>query len=347
MNRQFPPEIVQLIVKASLDRYDLLDYYHSDPKLRHRYATLKSYSLLNSTWCGASHAELVKWVEIRTDNSAIRFLELVQLSGGTLGGVKDMSVYSADLTDASTLAKLLRCTPQVSSLYVSDASVDIEDLAQLHQLRRLRLGECSIVGSLSSSLLRLPHLRQLSLVACPIDESALHFFTPAFLPQLRRVDTDDLDSLAPLAQQLEIIIDYSHDRHYAILARAKSLLLLAPPFHVNKRLDMFAKLPSLPPFLHAAIPPYDFSYNPDAEQELVEALEYLLETEKSGLRVILLDDYGIDDSIKSVIQQFMERGVRVQMVDDDLYFNDGAVEEMDKIRAEEQRASEAAVMLGE
>ena len=57
MNRQFPPEIIQLIVEASLHRYDLFDHYHNNPNPR--YAILKSYSLLNSTWHGASLAELV------------------------------------------------------------------------------------------------------------------------------------------------------------------------------------------------------------------------------------------------------------------------------------------------
>ena len=93
MNRQFPPEIIQLIVEASLDPYDLLAHYTHQAKLR--YAILKLLSLLNSTWCGASQAQLVKWVAIGTNDSAIRFLELVQHRGGTLDGVKDMFVHAA------------------------------------------------------------------------------------------------------------------------------------------------------------------------------------------------------------------------------------------------------------
>ena len=156
MNRQFPPEIIQLIVEASLDRSDMFRSQSRD--IQPRYATLRSYSLLNSTWCGASQAELVKWVQIRTEESAIRFLELVQQRGGTLDGVQDMFVSSSSFTDASTPAKLLRCAPQVINLRLYRGTVDIEDLAQLQQLRRLDLDRSSIVGSPSSSLLHLPQL---------------------------------------------------------------------------------------------------------------------------------------------------------------------------------------------
>ena len=289
MNRQFPPEIVQLIVEASLDHYDLFHHYNNDPEPR--YATLTSYSLLNSTWCGASQAELVQWVEVCTEESAIRFLELVQQRGGTVGGVRDVFVDSAYSIDPSTVVKLLRCAPQVTNLRLYRTSVDVEDLAQLQQLRRLELDGCSIAGSTSSSLLRLPQLQRLYFYNCQIEHSACHLLTPAFLPRLRHVDTNDPAAVASLVPQLEIIIDGSGDPDYALLARATSLLLLPLPYYAEERLDMLAKLPSLPPFLHASMPLDDVSNYLDAHQELVEALEDLLETKKSGLRVILVNNY--------------------------------------------------------
>ena len=337
--RQFPSDIIQLIVEASLNPYDLFAQYPYQPKLR--YATLKLFSLLNSTWCGASRAELVKWVEICTEGSAIRFLELVQQRGGTLGGVKDMFVNSMFVTDPSTLAKLLRCAPQVINLRVLGGSVDIYDLAQLQQLRRVELAICSIVRTPSSSLLCLPQLQRLDIKKCRVEDSALHFLTPAFLPQLRRVNTDDLDIVSPLIQQLEIINARPFRWDFALLARATSLLLLPLPHSADERLEMLAKLPSLPPFLHAAIPPYEVGNYSDAQKEIVEALEDLLETKKSGLRVILVNDYEIDDSIESLIRRFQERGIRVQLVDEESDFSD-AIDEMEKIRAKEKRASEGA-----
>ena len=286
--------------------------------------------------------ELVKWVEIRTEDSAEEFLEIAEQRGGTLGGVKDMYVDSEYFADASsTLAKLLRCAPQVVNLYVYGGSVDVYDLAQLQQLRRLRLFNCSVLGSPSSSLLHLPQLQRLELFDCRFDDSALHFLTPNILPQLRRVDVDGLNIIAPLIQQLEFINYASDELNYTLLSRAKSLLLLPLPVSPEERLDMLAKLPSLPPFLHAAIPSYDDSNYLNPYEELVEALEDLLETKKSGLRVILVNDYRIDDSIKSLIPRFQERGIRVQLVDGELDF-DGAIVEMEKIRAKEKRASEGS-----
>lgn len=70
-------------------------------------------------------------------------------------------------------------------------------------------------------------------------------------------------------------------------------------------------------------------------------MEALLEAKKSGLRVILLNDYEIGDSIDVLIQQFQARGVRVLLVDKDLYF-EGAIVEMEKIRAKEKRVEEEA-----
>ena len=338
MNRQFPPEIVQLIVEASLDRYDMFRSHPCDIRLR--YATLRSYSLLNSTWGGASQAQLVKRVEIRTQDSAEKFMALAQQRGGTLGGVQDMFIDWAYFTE-STIAKLLRCARQVINLRLYRGSVDIFDLAQLQQLRRVELDRCVIDGSPSSSLLRLPHLQRIEITGCRVEDSALHFLTPAFLPQLRRVDVDALVIIAPLIRQLEIVNNSWHDVDYAILAHAESLLLLPLPFFPEKRLDMLAKLPSLPPFLHAAIPPYEVRNILDAHQEFVEALEDLSKTKKSGLRVILVNDYGIDDSIKGMIPRFQERGIRVQLVDEEMVFH-GAIEEMETILAGEKRAREEA-----
>ena len=337
MNRQFPPEIIQLIVEASLDRYDM--FRSNSRNIWPCYATLRSYSLLNSTWCGASQAELVRRVQIRTEESAKKFLEIAEQSGGSVDGVKDLFINSAYFTDASTLVKLLRCAPKVINLRVNDGTVDIHDLAQLQQLRRLELVDCSITSSPPSSLLRLPHLRRLSLVACPIDEWALHFLTPAFLPRLRHLHVRSPALAHLLVQQLEIITSDEGYDDYTVLVRAESLLLLPLPRWADERVNMLSQLRSLPPFLHINIAPVIVDVQPNNNQ-LVGVLEDLLETKKPGLRVILLNDYGIDDSIKSVIQQFLERGVRVQFLAKYLDF-ERAIIEMEKIREKGKRAAEA------
>ena len=267
MNRQFPPEIIQLIVEASLDPYDVFTSPAQDLKMR--YSTLKAHSLLNSIWRGVSEPLLVQWVELRTEILAKRFLKFVEQRGGSVDGARELFVGLEVLMDRSTLPKLLRSTPFLTNLFLAGGLIDIGDLAPLQQLRRLVLDRCLIVGSPSSSLLRLPQLQRLHIVDCHVQDSAAHFLTPASLPQLRHFETDDLDILAPLAQQLEIITNNSYNVDYTLLACAGSLLLLPLPLNTDERLDMLSTLRSLPPFLHIDITGY--SFDSDLEVVLVDA----------------------------------------------------------------------------
>ena len=70
---QFPPEIIQVIVKASLAPYDSVITLSHNPASR--YTILKKYSLLNSTWRGVSEPLLYEWVVVKSLSSAFRFLE--------------------------------------------------------------------------------------------------------------------------------------------------------------------------------------------------------------------------------------------------------------------------------
>ena len=201
------------------------------------------------------------------------------------------------------------------------------------------LYDCDIVGTPSSSLLRRPQLQHLSIANCRFDNSALQFFTPAFLPQLRHLesDSDAYEYFAPLIPQLEII-DCGSKLNNTVLAHAKSLLLLPFPYDQTlERHDMLSTLPSPPPFLHIHFCP---EYFQGFQALLGDALEDLLETTKTGLRVIILNDWEFSDAINSRIQQLEESGVRVQLADWCLKFK-GAIIEMEKIREEEKRATEA------
>ena len=81
MDRQFPPEIIQLIVEASLDPYDVfnLDWF----KAKRRYKILTKYSLLNWTWQVASAPSLHELVVISTKGQALSFLVLLEANGGS------------------------------------------------------------------------------------------------------------------------------------------------------------------------------------------------------------------------------------------------------------------------
>ena len=337
MNRQFPPEIVQLIVEASLDPYDL--FTPSERAIESRYATLKPYSLLNSTWYGVSQPELVRSVALYKAGSVEQFLEMAERRGGTVDGVRDLYIEQIQHGNFSTLPRLFRSTPHLLNLLCCGGTMVVGDLAQLQRLRRLRFVSMNVFGSPASSLLCLPHLEQLSMNQFSVLNSASHFLTPASLPQLRRIDTDRLARTTPLVQQLKIVTIESDTRmrgygDYTLLAPAKSLLLLPLPEYSRDRLAIFTNLPSLPPFLHINFyPGTQFSH------EVAVALEEVLGANKPGLRIILLNNHGIDDRIRSLIQQLKERGIRVQMVDKRLDF-DGAIVEMYRIRAKEERAKE-------
>ena len=103
---------------------------------------------------------------------------------------------------------------------------------------------------------------------------------------------------------------------------------------------MLTKLPSLPPFLHT-----DICYHPTDHHDLVLALEDLLSTKKAGLRVIFLNDYGIDDAIEPLIKRFQERGIRVERTGYNTGFAE-AIVRMQEIIGKEKRAAEQNAEVG-
>ena len=244
-------------------------------------------------------------------------------------GVRDLYVSVDSDGGSSALPKLLKSMPHLVNLYCCDGTVNVGDLMQLPMLRRLELESTVVTGSRSTSRLYL-RLERLSITKyhCALDDSASNFLTPAFLPRLHRIDTVNYRSIAPLIPQLEIITTGRYNMDNTTLARAKSLLLLPLSQFSGNRLAMLSNLRSLPAFLHI-----------EFVNEVTSALRELLAANKPGLRIIILDDHGIDDSVKSLIKLIEERGIRVQMVDEGLKF-DGAIEEMYRIRAEERRATE-------
>ena len=88
MDRQFPPEIVQLVAEASLDPYDPL--FFTSVESRQRYSVLKNYCVLNSTWRAVSEPLLFKCVVIQSQESFSSFLGITERSEGTLDGVRDL-----------------------------------------------------------------------------------------------------------------------------------------------------------------------------------------------------------------------------------------------------------------
>ena len=338
MDRQFPPEIIQLIVEASLDPYDVFNL--NGLELNRRYKTLTKYSLLNSTWQGASAPSLHKMVNIHTKEQASSFLDLLEKKGGIIGGIRDLSisVYGGDRSD---IARILRSATGVANVSIDYGMVSVDDLAHLQQVRRLELYTLELVGSAASSSLSLPSLRRLVLFSVLISPSAAHLLTPSFLPQLRQLGLyaveDSVDALIP---QLEAIsFGPTNDRS---LSAATSLQLLLLPYEPIPRLRILSDLPTLPPFL---------AFNCENQvpgplaQRLHSTLTQLLTSTKTGLRVILLlaqnwEDEGEGDELDGLIEQGKRQRIRV-VQENFLGSNfNTAIRAMERILAEEKRAAE-------
>ena len=334
MDRQIPPEIIQLIVEASLDPYNLFDFDPAEPEKR--YSTLKKYSLLNSTWRGVSEPLLYKWVVILSEKSALSFLEVAESSdSGMVQHVRDLCI-GMEVPETSSLARILWVVTKVVNLSLTEVTLDVEDLTQLRCLRRLEIDNVEIIGSLASSTLSLPSLRRLHLYQCTVTSSASHFLTPSFLPSLRHLQLcdsrPDLDSLIP---QLEAISFDSYD--YPALSGAKSLLLLHFPPYVLFR--PFSRFPSFPSFL--SIDYVGFRLPAYHAQEAINALEHLLANPTKCPRVVLLRDIGIGETAEALIKQLEGRAIRITREAEKLDF-DGAIIAMERILAEEKRAADRA-----
>ena len=333
MDRQFPPEIIQLIVEASLDPYDLFNLDWTE--LESRYKILKKYSLLNWTWQGASAPSLHKLVVIETKEQVASFLDQLDAKGGIIGGIRDLRI-SLDGADRSDMARILRSARGALNVLLSSGVASVDDLAHLQQLRRLELFEFEVVGSPASSSLSLPSLCRLDLYGSSTSSSAAHFLTPSFLPQLCQLELYDLSgSVDPLIPQIEAIsFGPSNNRP---LSGAKSLRLLQFPKLNDDRLAVLSEFPSLPPFISINYVPERWRDVP--AQKTIDALQQLLETTKKGLRVILLRDNGEDDAVDGLIQQLEGRAIRVVREKEGLNFN-RAIRAMERVLAEEKRSEE-------
>ena len=333
-DRQFPPEIIQLIVEASLDPRE--PWRGENEPFYLRYAILKKYSVLNSTWRGVSEPLLYNWVVLMSMLSTRRFLKTAETRGGTLDEVRGLRI-SWEAANASSISSTLRVIPQVVNISLFQGTVGIDDLAQLQQLRQLELDYVDVLGSPASSMLCLPSLQFLQLAQCTISTPRL--LSPGDLPQLRHLDFFSeaavLTTLASLIPQLHAL--QVRHWHRDLFRTAANLRLLVLPVFPSDRLEILSNPSSLPPFLSI-----DFGNSrapSKARQQVIDTLTELLATTKIGLRVVLLHNGGIDDAIDALIKQLEGRAIRVVREEQKLDF-DGAIRAMERVSAEEQRAEQ-------
>ena len=93
MNRQFPADVIHL-VKTSLDTFDLFqDGFDDVSAAQARNRTLKSYSLLNSTWREFSGPLLYECVAPSSAAAVEGFIEIVRARGVTAKRCRAMRLY--------------------------------------------------------------------------------------------------------------------------------------------------------------------------------------------------------------------------------------------------------------
>ena len=324
MDRQFPPEIVQLIVKASLDSLRVpnsLQLVDED-----RYPILKRYSILNSTWREACKPSLYKIVAISSKAAASNFIRVAGEQGGKIVGVESMSI-STDRWTEGLLAALLKCTPAVRELVLWSTLVPAEDLAHMLQLTDLTLLSSDVISS-SSSLTQLPIRRLCTVSGSPTPG---HFLTPNVLPNLRELIQMSSHNCTALVPQLYAMELSQYDIQPSLLL-AKSLRLLSLDYEQQRDLP---SLTNLPPFLLLS--------QIENARALVRILKKLVANPKTGLKMIFVsqhdeeEDSRYDSKIGRLITQLGSMGVVVEREIDGF---DEAIRRMDSILLAEREAAE-------
>ena len=306
MDRQFPPEIVDLIVKASLHP---VDHVVRPPEVCSRYSILKSYSLLNSTWREICKPSLYRVVFIKSEGAASEFLRVAAQQGGAIGGVEVMDIWCSGWTDKRPTA-LLQCVPQLRSLTVSFAAFHAEDLPNLHHLDKLTLIHSTVGPFAHSTQLPIRHLR----IDSSTSSTALRaLLTPAVLPNLREVDLNHahLHDLTALIPQLTALHpEYGTIVRYLPLATGLRLLSL------DSVQCMLQVLPSLTPL--TPLPPCLLLRCCHDYRRLVEVLQHLAANPARGLTRIFVDchyvkDSGHDAAIDQLVVEVGSKGIVVEI----------------------------------
>ena len=355
LDRQFPPEIVQLIVKESVSGLDLLST--QDGPTGSRFSTLRSFATVNSIWRAMSKRFLYKYVTLNSDEQAVQFLQACRANGNEdvkywvrslsvttkLFGGRDLRVFkSAD----QIIDDLVDCATRVRVLSLKSNSIDLSQIAGLKNLRRLHLVGCTMTDSpprrpghdqfsfLQDPSYSLPFLVHLNCYNSKVFGDA--FFSPRCLPRLRSLayreprDADEtaqlwnrFDALAP---QLVAIKLYSDDACSQLLPHTKSLSLLSLPSHVPFS-HALRHLKSAPRLLHL-----DLTSSTETRYSLQDQLQ---NSRKVGLERVLLNTEDAEEEWEEVLQDVVDKlGVKgIQVEVGELGFMK-AIERMDRILLE-------------
>ena len=335
MDRQCPPEIIELIVKASLDPVDR-DFFPTG--VFGRYSILKCYSLLNSTWREVCKPSLYKVVVIESESAGFDFVRVAARQGGVIGGVELMDIWCDGWTGKRPTA-LLQCVPQLRSLTLHYAAFHAEDLANSHRLDEISLIRCTIASPSPPTQLPIRHLCVRTSAPYQAVEALL---TPASLPRLQNLDlypswTVDINAIVPQLTAMALD-DRTALRH---APNATSLRLLSvDSSEVIYVLSVLAPLARLPPFLLISAIYYSL--------HLIQALKYQVANPKTGVKTIFADRQYVDDPThaKELDQLIVELGSKGIVVELGRFTFLEAIRRMDAIILAERRAAEEREKLG-
>ena len=333
MDRQFPPEVVVLIVEASLDPYDSFDMLDDHIP---RYSTLCNYSRLNSVWRNISKPLLYESVVVTTDKAGEALLEIIEGGeGDEMGMVRSLRVY--DTEEGVTMRRLVkRMSAQVELLALEGAHFGHFPIA--NRLRRLFLRACYLAQLVDptdpGALLQLQYLQ--------IEESGLAYDlgTPQSLPSLRSLsltDSEDVDIPPALLNTLTALHLDNEGACRRFLPHTKNLILLSISTDYSDA-AAFLLLDTIPRYVRLARHPL---------YHALIALEYHVSSGKSGLETIFWDEREADrdedepDECEARIagQVRLLSGKGIKVIRGNISFRN-AVERVDAILAKEKRAAE-------
>ena len=331
MDRQFPPEIVELIVEASLNPVDR----HSQPTdVYDRYSILKRYSLLNSTWREVCKPSLYKVVVIESERAASGFRRVAAGEGGVIRGVEMMDIWCSRWREKRPTT-LLACVPQLRSLTLHFASFHAEDLVNSHRLDKLTLDSCTVAPPSPSTHLHIRHLHIDSTLSTSF--TALRaLLTPAVLPNLRELDfrssySVDLTAILPRLSALQL--DRGPIVRYLTLATSLRLLSL-DAVECSQVLPFLTPLTPLPPFLLLR-----YFWEPLV---LVQVREHLVANPTRGLTRIFADCRNVENpttatELDQLVVELGSKGIVVER--GECSFSE-AIRRMDAIVLAEKEAAE-------
>lgn len=232
MGISIPPELVALIINASVDPYDPVSF---DSSPADRYTTLKSYNLVDSTWKAFSEPLLYEYVVIGTASASLAFIDACEAKGGGLTVVRSMRLIGN--LGFNRAARLLECVGgELENLALHSVVIDVQDLAPLQRLKRLFLAALSFQAAVDLvPTFSLPLLAHFDCSNVLLRNSSTPFFNPTFTPALRAVSLHRISaaSLPELDEGFSQTIPTLHHMsvdsphvYQTVLPIASNLLLL-------------------------------------------------------------------------------------------------------------------------